>query len=44
MSDNYLVGVRKTIIKALQEATDLDTINYWVAELRCLNDILEAEE
>ena len=38
MSDDYLVGIRNTIIKALQEATDIDTIEYWIAELKCIDE------
>jgi len=38
---NYLVGIKNTIVKALQEATDQDTIDYWLAELKCINEVIE---
>ena len=35
---NMNESIRNTIIKAIQEATDLETINYWVRELECLEE------
>jgi len=34
-------SIRNTIIKAIQEATDSETIDYWVAELKCINEVME---
>ena len=41
MNNDYLVGIRNTIIKAIQEATDIDTIEYWTAELKCIDEVIE---
>ncbi len=38
---NYLLGIKKTIVKAIQEATDIDTIEYWTAELKCIDEVIE---
>ncbi len=38
---NYLLGIKKTIVKAIQEATDIDTIEYWTAELKCIDEAIE---
>ena len=41
MNNDYLLGIRKTIVKAIQEATDIDTIEYWTAELKCIDEAIE---
>ena len=38
---NYLLGIKKTIVKAIQEAPDIDTIEYRTAELKCIEDAFE---
>ena len=40
MNNDYLLGIRKTIVKAIQEATDIDTIEYWTAELKCIDEAM----
>ena len=35
--------IRETIVKAVLEATDIDVVKYWLAELKCLDEILRQD-